>query len=354
MTRFAESSVDEELLCPICSGVLENPRQSPDCEHAFCLSCIGQWISRQPTCPVDRLPIANRQVLKPVPRILRNMLARLEMRCENDGFGCTAVVKLDLMSGHLKECDFNPKKPVSCSKGCGLTVPKDEMESHNCIRELRTLMSAAEQKNSDLRKDLDEVKYELAEQRRDIGLLKEVIRKHNRGGADHVQGSAAAPAPAAAAAGAAPAAGAAVTVPPAAPSPPTGGAVAAMGEEVRLWCSSLPIARVTRWGGMISTPDAVLQTIIQTALTGSGCPDRLVSELMSNAHERRWPPGLLTLETRQMHRRQYEQYVCRRIPGRQAEAVAVMACENMHMSDDMILEPGLVMIFAHGVEQHTT
>ena len=32
------------------------------------------------------------------------------------------------------------------------------------------------------------------------------------------------------------------------------------------------------------------------------------------------------------------------------QAVAVMACENMHMSDDMILEPGLVMIFAHGVE----
>ena len=27
VTRFAESSVDEELLCPICSGVLENPRQ---------------------------------------------------------------------------------------------------------------------------------------------------------------------------------------------------------------------------------------------------------------------------------------------------------------------------------------
>jgi E3 ubiquitin-protein ligase NRDP1 len=28
---------------------------------------------------------------------------------------------------------------------------------------------------------------------------------------------------------------------------------------------------------------------------------------MDNAHERRWPPGLLTLETRQMNRRQYEQ-----------------------------------------------
>ena len=66
-------------------------------------------------------------------------------------------------------------------------ILSSQMESHNCIRELRTLMSAAEQKNSDLRKDLDEVKYELAEQRRDIGLLKEVIRKH-RGGAELIQG----------------------------------------------------------------------------------------------------------------------------------------------------------------------
>ena len=49
-----------------------------------------------------------------------------------------------------------------------------------------------------------------------------------------------------------------------------------------------------------------------------------------------------------MNRRQYEQYVCRRIANKQA--VVVMACDNMHMSDDMILEPGLVMIFAHGIE----
>ena len=69
----------------------------------------------------------------------------------------------------------------------------------------------------------------------------------------------------AAAAGSAPVAGAAAVAPPAAPSPPTGGAVAAMGDEVPQWCSSLPIARVTRWGGMISTPDALLQVSFQFA-----------------------------------------------------------------------------------------
>ena len=58
-----------------------------------------------------------------------------------------------------------------------------------------------------------------------------------------------------------------------------------------------------RWGGMISTPDAVLQAMIKRSLQESGCPVHIVTELMENAHERRWPPGLQTLETRQMNRR---------------------------------------------------
>ena len=66
---------------------------------------------------------------------------------------------------------------------------------------------------------------------------------------------------------------------------------------------------------MISTPDAVLQAVIKRALLDSGCPSHIVTELMENAHERRWPNGLSTLETRQLNRRQYENYVAKRIPG---------------------------------------
>lgn len=99
---------------------------------------------------------------------------------------------------------------------------------------------------------------------------------------------------------------------------------------------------------MISTPDAVLQAVIRRALADSGCPPAILNELMENAHERKWPPGLSTLETRQLNRRRYEQYVCKRIPGKQA--VVIMACENEHMGESMTLDPGLVMIFAHGIE----
>ena len=42
-------------------------------------------------------------------RILKNLLYRLEIRCDNDQYGCTAVVKLDVLPIHLKECEHNPK-----------------------------------------------------------------------------------------------------------------------------------------------------------------------------------------------------------------------------------------------------
>ncbi len=61
------------------------------------------------------------------------------------------------------------------------------------------------------------------------------------------------------------------------------------------WSGNLQLARVTRWGGMISTPDAVLQAVIKRALLESGCPINITNDLMENAHERHWPQGLSTL-----------------------------------------------------------
>lgn len=132
------------------------------------------------------------------------------------------------------------------------------------------------------------------------------------------------------------------------PSRPSGLPGLPAGAARRRWVSALQPARVTRWGGMISTPDAVLQAVIKRSLLESGCPLAVVTGLIENSHERKWPPGLSTLETRQMNRRYYENYVTKRVPGKQA--VVAMALENQHMGDDMIVEPGLVMIFAHGVE----
>merc|ERR1719336_3387414 len=56
-------------------------------------------------------------------------------------------------------------------------------------------------------------------------------------------------------------------------------------DEVMRWAGTLPRARVTRWGGMISTPDAVLQAMIKRSLQESGCPGHIVNELMERTRE---------------------------------------------------------------------
>jgi len=230
--------------------------------------------------------------------------------CDNAIFGCSVIIKLERLEVHQEECEHNPKRPVPCEQGCGLVIPKDELKEHNCVHEVRVMLQSQQHRINEMQSAINEI-------RRDIGLLKAYMQDCVR------------------------------AIRLANPSVPAVVETLEQDETIR-WANTLQRARVTRWGGMISTPDSVLQTMVRRALNESGCPPHLNVELMENAHERRWPPGLSTLETRQSNRRYYENYVCKRIPGKQA--VVVMAVDNPHMNDDMVLEPGLVMIFAHGIE----
>ena len=92
--------------------------QAPHCEHAFCNACITQWFAQQQICPVDRTVVTLAH-LRPVPRIMRNMLSKLQISCDNAGFGCVATLRLDQLQSHLKDCEHNPKRPVNCVEGCG-------------------------------------------------------------------------------------------------------------------------------------------------------------------------------------------------------------------------------------------
>jgi|ERR1712212_52291 len=393
VARFM-GDVDEELLCPICSGVLEDPLQAPECEHAFCMGCIQEWLGRQPTCPVDRQRLVIHH-LKPVPRILRNLLSRLDISCENSKFGCQETVKLDRLEIHVSECDFNPKRPVPCAQGCGIVIPKDELKDHNCVREMRLLLQQQQNRISTMQQELGEQKVSNAELRRSLDVLREAIQPllprgqtlptiYESRASNGVVPMNTDNSPVAIRTPASPtsngasssddsemimtiaqmatghnASDAALIMQLSNQSGMSAGASAnaaseanslssSMNQDLMDWVASLRPARVTRWGGMISTPDTTLQAVVKRALLDSGCPSTIAMELMENAHERKWPPGLNTLETRQLNRRVYENYVPKRIPGKQA--VVITSCDNRHMGHDMILEPGLIMIFAHGVE----
>lgn len=82
LTRFI-GTVDIEFICILCAKVLDNPMQSTcSCEHLFCHECIKTWLAViGMSCPFDRT-ILDTDALKPAAKHFRNLLGKLEIRCD--------------------------------------------------------------------------------------------------------------------------------------------------------------------------------------------------------------------------------------------------------------------------------
>ncbi|RWS12077.1 E3 ubiquitin-protein ligase NRDP1-like isoform X1 [Dinothrombium tinctorium] len=106
--RFVDFDADayNDLLCSICTGVLESPIMTA-CEHIFCTQCLDLWFGSSTSCHCPFCnAIVNKNELKSIPRIARNFLGNLNIRCNYRKNGCNAIVKLDHLGTHLAQCNF--------------------------------------------------------------------------------------------------------------------------------------------------------------------------------------------------------------------------------------------------------
>ena len=69
---ISSGEVDLELICCICTGVLEDLIESP-CRHAFGSPCVKPWINKNRTCPQCRREIYEKDLKRVVP-ILKNII----------------------------------------------------------------------------------------------------------------------------------------------------------------------------------------------------------------------------------------------------------------------------------------
>ncbi|RWS28034.1 E3 ubiquitin-protein ligase NRDP1-like isoform X1 [Leptotrombidium deliense] len=165
LERFV-SAIDEELKCPVCCGVLEDAVQSKNCEHAFCRRCIIEWVKNSETCPVDRTPL-NVSQLQSIPRIIRNLLNHLQLKCDFHFSGCKEFLKLEDLPFHRETCVFNPECPINCPKECGAMVPKNILDKHDCVRDLRNLLCSQQKEINELRNSISSL-VNLADEQRQV------------------------------------------------------------------------------------------------------------------------------------------------------------------------------------------
>ncbi|KAM9758381.1 E3 ubiquitin-protein ligase PDZRN3-B isoform 2-T2 [Menidia menidia] len=162
LDRF-KGTVDPDFKCNLCNKVLEEPLTTP-CGHVFCSGCVLPWVVQQSSCPVKCQRISAKELNHVLP--LKNLILKLEIKCDNHARGCDAVVKLQHLAEHAEACGYSPAKcghegcdrvlslrdvdahmretcemrPAGlCEGGCGLTLTHRERRSsgHCCVKALR-------------------------------------------------------------------------------------------------------------------------------------------------------------------------------------------------------------------------
>jgi hypothetical protein len=127
--------VDEELLCSICTDIIQQPRCC-HAGHVFCEECIKTWLQNNSTCPIGREQLEPQQLAHVRP--LERMVDRIRVRCPNRGpgrswacgaSGCGWVGLCADRAAHLdNECVY---QPVPCTlPGCDETVPRRRLAAH--------------------------------------------------------------------------------------------------------------------------------------------------------------------------------------------------------------------------------
>lgn len=162
LDRF-KGTVDPDFKCNLCNKVLEDPLTTP-CGHVFCSGCVLPWVVQQSSCPVKCQRVSAKELNHVLP--LKNLILKLEIKCDNHARGCDAVVRLQHLAEHTEMCDYAPAmcrnrgcgevldprdvdvhmretcdcRPVgTCESGCGLTLTHREQKSdgHCCLRALK-------------------------------------------------------------------------------------------------------------------------------------------------------------------------------------------------------------------------
>ena len=126
--RF-EGEVAEDLMCLLCTKVLEKPSSST-CGHIFCDGCLKKSADKTIDCPRCG------QTLVPVAKdadkeaeILAERLGNLSIRCTHLSRGCTTTLPwLDLDRHAERECEY---RLVLCeNRGCVEKCPSNVLEQH--------------------------------------------------------------------------------------------------------------------------------------------------------------------------------------------------------------------------------
>ena len=171
LNRFV-THVDQNLLCSICAGVLEEAVITP-CGHSFCDECLHIWLDRPNTtsCPTCRSDVSPFDIIPVLA--LRGVVEGLVVHCDNDEHGCKMVLKLEKLQAHLQVCDFGL---IECG-ACGKSVKRCELPDHHEECEVIKELVSRHKKVKDQELSIDNLTKQIALLEVDLNKTKTALKE---------------------------------------------------------------------------------------------------------------------------------------------------------------------------------
>ena len=142
----------DEFVCGICQDVLNKPVVTQCCRQSYCEDCIEEWLKVHDKCPNDRKPLTI-EVVSEVPRLVINIIDKMQIRCDNSDRGCPEVTTIGTKDDHYKICLYNKCKTCGC----------DRMSNeHNCVAYLIQKNLTLVEKNNDVTEEKETMRKNLS------------------------------------------------------------------------------------------------------------------------------------------------------------------------------------------------
>ena len=171
--RRFEIVVSERFHCPICFQVLKDPVMCKN-QHCYCSSCIKKYLEDKASCPTCRVPLSV-DTLSDAPRLVRDYLSELNIRCDFYDRGCCEMVQVGQLKRHVARCGF---ALVPCSNdGCNVVVLRKDkfyheaevcdfrrLKCHDCgelKKEVKEVKEGVKEKRVELKNEMKGMKDEL-------------------------------------------------------------------------------------------------------------------------------------------------------------------------------------------------
>jgi hypothetical protein len=116
-------SIEEEIVCPACKGILIDPKACLSCEQYYCQSCIAGIVKSGGRCSCGTVIR-----IKEAHKLVRRILSKYKFRCQFMEQGCEEGIPYDSVLQHDKICEF---RPVHCEhEFCDAVVQKKNYIDH--------------------------------------------------------------------------------------------------------------------------------------------------------------------------------------------------------------------------------